>query len=65
VHCFVSTDARQKLFSWNAFISVYVDFGNIESVRRFFDAMPQRDTVSWITMIVGCSKCGDVVLSDS
>ena len=53
MHCFVSTDAREKLFSWNAFISVYVDFGNIESALRFFDAMPPRNSVSWITVIAG------------
>ncbi|KAM4075019.1 hypothetical protein ACB094_10G138200 [Castanea mollissima] len=40
---------RKDVISWNSMV-----LGSI------FDAMSQRNNVSWITMIAGYSKCGDV-----
>ncbi|KAK6947662.1 Pentatricopeptide repeat [Dillenia turbinata] len=44
-------------------ISGYVECGKIELARNFFDAMPQRNNVSWITMISGYSKSGNINLA--
>lgn len=41
-------------------ISGYVDNGDLASTRKIFDVMPQKNSVSWITLIGGYSKCGDV-----
>ena len=44
---FVSADTEKNMASWNSMISGYVDCGDIESARSIFDAMSQRNNVSW------------------
>ncbi|XP_068661253.1 pentatricopeptide repeat-containing protein DOT4, chloroplastic-like [Aristolochia californica] len=42
----------------NALLKMHFDFGNTEEARSIFDGMPQRDTVSWTTIISGCVQNG-------
>ncbi|CAO2840597.1 unnamed protein product [Amaranthus hypochondriacus] len=42
----------------NNMVYMYVSFGCIEDAHRVFDKMPQRDAVSWTTLISGYSQLG-------
>ncbi|KAJ4704973.1 Pentatricopeptide repeat [Melia azedarach] len=44
--------------AWSSMISGYARVGKIESARRLFDQMDQRDVVSWTAMISGYSQTG-------
>ncbi|KAK9081965.1 hypothetical protein Syun_030947 [Stephania yunnanensis] len=43
---------------WNALIDLYGRCGLVKIARRIFDLMPQRDIVSWNTMIAGYGMHG-------
>ncbi|XP_042062239.1 pentatricopeptide repeat-containing protein At5g66520-like [Salvia splendens] len=44
----------------NALINTYSECGSLEDARKVFDGMPNRDVVSWNSMIVGCLRNGEV-----
>lgn len=44
----------------NALINAYSECGGLEDARKVFDGMPNRDVVSWNSMIVGCLRNGEV-----
>ncbi|XP_047967581.1 pentatricopeptide repeat-containing protein At5g66520-like [Salvia hispanica] len=44
----------------NALINTYSECGGLEDARKVFDGMPNRDVVSWNSMIVGCLRNGEV-----
>eukprot|EP01018_Ginkgo_biloba_P002728 Gb_38067 [translate_table: standard] len=46
------------LFVGNALVDMYSKCGKIEKARDLFDKMPQRDEVSWNTMIAGYGMHG-------
>ncbi|PON75221.1 DYW domain containing protein [Parasponia andersonii] len=45
-----------KTFLINVLMSMYVRFGLLEEARKVFDLMPERDVVSWTTMIAAYSN---------
>nr|XP_043611270.1 pentatricopeptide repeat-containing protein At1g43980, mitochondrial [Erigeron canadensis] len=52
-------DIRYKnVYSWNIYMRVCIDFGDIQCARQVFDEMSERDVVSWNTMIYGYLSCG-------
>ncbi|KAL6009058.1 hypothetical protein ACLOJK_022285 [Asimina triloba] len=55
IHSYI---ARKNTLKWdlclkNALINMYAKCGNIETARKLFDAMSQRDVMTWTSMIVG------------
>lgn len=42
---------HKDIFCWNVTISGYVKSGNLDCARQLFDVMPQRNVVSWTTLI--------------
>ncbi|GAB2300343.1 hypothetical protein Dimus_034382 [Dionaea muscipula] len=47
-------------FVGSALIELYSSRVNMESARKLFDRMPERDVVLWTTMVDGYGKSGDV-----
>ncbi|KAF3776991.1 Pentatricopeptide repeat-containing protein [Nymphaea thermarum] len=46
-------DLRPNVYSSNSLIELYSKCGDVVSARRMFDEMPQRDVLSWNSMIAG------------
>ncbi|KAJ0257642.1 Pentatricopeptide repeat-containing protein [Hirschfeldia incana] len=42
---------RRSLYVCNALISMYARFGKVDTARRLFDMVSERDAVSWNTLI--------------
>lgn len=51
---------KRNMVSWNAMISGFVRFGDLQSSRKLFDEMPERNVVSFTAMIDGFAKAGDM-----
>ncbi|MQL97300.1 hypothetical protein Taro_029989 [Colocasia esculenta] len=54
------------VFVPNALLDSYskcCSIGGAESAKKLFDAMPQRDVVSWNTMIAGLARAGQLELA--
>ncbi|KAK4432080.1 Pentatricopeptide repeat-containing protein [Sesamum alatum] len=47
-------------FCQNNLIHMYVHFESLEEVKRVFDSLDKKDTVSWTTLISGYSHWGSV-----
>ncbi|KAL1205401.1 Pentatricopeptide repeat-containing protein [Cardamine amara subsp. amara] len=48
----------EDVFQTNSLINVYVKCGDIVSARKLFDVMPERNEVSWCTMMRGYQNSG-------
>ncbi|CAM8915609.1 unnamed protein product [Rhodiola kirilowii] len=48
------------LYVGNTLIDMYVKCGFLESARRVFDEMTDRDVISWTSLIVAYAKSGDM-----
>ncbi|WOL18682.1 hypothetical protein Cni_G27480 [Canna indica] len=48
----------------NALVDMYAKLGSFDCARRVFDVMPERDVVSWTSLLVGLARQGlhDVAL---
>ncbi|MED6209712.1 hypothetical protein PIB30_057368 [Stylosanthes scabra] len=59
VHCFVIRGGLDRdVFVMNALIMCYSRCSQVVIARKLFDRMPERDTVSWNSMIAGYSQGG-------
>lgn len=48
---------RPMMFLVNVLINMYVKFNLLNDAHQLFDQMPQRNVISWTTMISAYSKC--------
>ncbi|KAF4401501.1 hypothetical protein G4B88_001695 [Cannabis sativa] len=46
------------LFLYNSLINIYVRMGNLVCARQLFDEMPERNSVTWASLITGYTKNG-------
>ncbi|KAK7307930.1 hypothetical protein VNO77_41424 [Canavalia gladiata] len=49
--CIEESSIEWSLFVYNALVSLYGRLGKVEAARHLFDNMPDRDVVSWNTII--------------
>ncbi|PKU78765.1 pentatricopeptide repeat-containing protein At1g71490-like [Dendrobium catenatum] len=54
----VSSDLECDLFVYNALLAMYAKCGAVDNARKVFDEMPERDIVSWNSMVLGYSSQG-------
>nr|XP_004296321.2 PREDICTED: pentatricopeptide repeat-containing protein At4g21065-like [Fragaria vesca subsp. vesca] len=61
LHCYVEKlGFRSNLFLMNMILNLYALCGEVRDARKMFDKMPQRDVVTWNTMMTVLVKRGDV-----
>ncbi|GJS95268.1 pentatricopeptide repeat-containing protein [Tanacetum coccineum] len=53
-----SNGYHPKTFLINTLISMYVKFSLLDDARKLFDQMPERNVVSWTTMIAAFANAG-------
>ncbi|KAL5846697.1 hypothetical protein ACOSQ3_010221 [Xanthoceras sorbifolium] len=58
IHACIVKSNRRNLIVDSAILHFYSQFGDLSSVFRTFDGMPEKDVVSWTTMITACSQQG-------
>ncbi|XP_058106965.1 pentatricopeptide repeat-containing protein At2g29760, chloroplastic-like [Magnolia sinica] len=59
----VKSGLDDNLFVQNSAIDMYCRCLMIESARKLFDEMSERDLVSWTSMISGYAGCGDMEIA--
>uniref|UniRef100_A0A7N0VAT6 DYW domain-containing protein n=1 Tax=Kalanchoe fedtschenkoi TaxID=63787 RepID=A0A7N0VAT6_KALFE len=50
---------KDGLFLGNALLDMYTKCGSIEDAKCLFDKMPEKDIVTWTTMLVGHARIGE------
>lgn len=55
------TSGKDSLFDSNKYLHELLNSGKTEDARKVFDEMPDRDEVSWNTMIAGYGNSGRLV----
>lgn len=58
IHKRIDACDEWSLFVHNALVSMYGKFGQVDVARQLFDEMPERDAVSWNTMIYAYASEG-------
>eukprot|EP01018_Ginkgo_biloba_P006955 Gb_01588 [translate_table: standard] len=57
VHTFIiKTGFKQDIFLGNNLVNMYVKCRNLKNARQVFDKMPERNVISWTTMITAYAQ---------
>ncbi|OVA06499.1 Pentatricopeptide repeat [Macleaya cordata] len=60
VHSYIEKNGiEESLILNNAILDMYIKCGSLEEAKRIFDKMPERDPISWTTMLVGYTSFGE------
>ncbi|KAG9444019.1 hypothetical protein H6P81_015359 [Aristolochia fimbriata] len=60
LHCqLVTLGLVKEVYVANNLIAVYSDFKSVDDARHVFDNMPERNVVSWTTLISAYTRSGD------
>ncbi|XP_074291213.1 pentatricopeptide repeat-containing protein At2g33680 [Silene latifolia] len=54
----IKTDHCEDVVVGSSILNMYCRSGLISDARRMFDRMPERNSVSWATMLSGYASCG-------
>lgn len=66
VHAWIEqrkSNSSSNLILGNALLDMYVKCKKLEFAQRIFDALVEKDTISWNTMIAGYAKVGELDLA--
>ena len=59
----ISSGFKPTIFVTNCLIQMYIKCSSLDYARNVFDQMPQRDTISWNSMIFGYSERGKLEIA--
>lgn len=54
---------EHDVYVGNSLINLYCECGDLEDAWKVFDEMPEKDVVSWNSIIVGCLRGGEIDLA--
>ena len=66
VHAWIEqrkSNSSSNLILGNALLDMYIKCKKLEFAQRIFDALVEKDTISWNTMIAGYAKVGELDLA--
>ncbi|GFQ03370.1 pentatricopeptide repeat-containing protein at2g29760 chloroplastic [Phtheirospermum japonicum] len=60
VHSYINKNGiAMSLILCNAILDMYTKCGSTVDARKLFDTMPEKDIISWTTMLAGYARLGD------
>ncbi|KAG1334099.1 pentatricopeptide repeat-containing protein [Cocos nucifera] len=60
IHHFMNEEFRFGVPLGNALLDMYAKCGRVDMARRFFDRMPERNVISWTSMVSGYVNSGQL-----
>ncbi|KAK9083525.1 hypothetical protein Scep_029996 [Stephania cephalantha] len=60
IHAFFIRTSHSHIFVANSLLDMYTKCGKMDLARRVFNQIPDKDVVSWNTMILGYGMLGEV-----
>eukprot|EP01018_Ginkgo_biloba_P016390 Gb_13227 [translate_table: standard] len=56
----IKTGFKPGIYVGNCLVDMYAKCGSVVDAGQVFDKMPERDVVSWTTLVTGYAKCGNL-----
>ncbi|EPS73045.1 hypothetical protein M569_01711 [Genlisea aurea] len=61
IHKYVSTELGFTAIVQNALLDMYAKCGHLETARRIFDSVREKNVVCWTSMVSACANAGNLV----